>query len=171
MKWYCLRSQLKHEHIAAAHLRREAGMEVCLPRIRFRRATRDGPVWCTEALFPNYLFARFDLNISLRHVQHIHGVQGIIRFGSFYPPVPDEVLRTLRSSLGSDGLHLIDEELAPGAAVVISGGAFNNFHAVVSRVMPAQARVAVLLDFLGRQIKVELPMAALLCETPARERI
>jgi hypothetical protein len=44
---------LKHEHIAAAHLRR-AGIEVLLPQIRFKKATARGPVWVTEVLFPNY---------------------------------------------------------------------------------------------------------------------
>src|SRR5262245_34061166 len=56
--WFCLRSQPKHEHIAARHLER-MGVEVLNPRIRFQRVTRHGPVQVTEAMFPNYLFARF----------------------------------------------------------------------------------------------------------------
>ncbi len=56
--WYCLRSQPKHEHIAAAHLRLLEGVTVFCPRIRFKRATRQGLVWVTEAMFPGYLFAR-----------------------------------------------------------------------------------------------------------------
>jgi len=59
LAWFCVRSQPKHEHIAAARLR-ESGLEVFLPRIRFKKHSVRGPVWVTEALFPNYLFARFD---------------------------------------------------------------------------------------------------------------
>ena len=33
-QWYCLRSQPKHEHIAAAQLRRSMGIEVFCPRVR-----------------------------------------------------------------------------------------------------------------------------------------
>ena len=40
--WFCLRAQPKHEHIAAGHLRELPGIEVFLPRIRFRRQTRRG---------------------------------------------------------------------------------------------------------------------------------
>ena len=50
--WFCLRTQPKHEHIAAAHFRGDPDLEVYLPRIRFKRATRRGPVWFTEALVP-----------------------------------------------------------------------------------------------------------------------
>ena len=41
--WYCLRSQPKHEHIAAAHLRRLDQVTVFCPRIKFKRSTRQGP--------------------------------------------------------------------------------------------------------------------------------
>jgi hypothetical protein len=36
----------------------------------------------------------------------------------------------------------------------------HGLHALVTRVMPAKQRVAVLLDFLGRQTAVELDRAA-----------
>src|SRR5260370_42339360 len=78
---FCVRTQPKHEHIAAAHLRNEGGIEVYLPRIRFKRSTRQGPVWFTEALFPNYLFARFALKAALRLVQHARGGPGVGHFG------------------------------------------------------------------------------------------
>ncbi len=60
--WYCVRSQNKHEHIAAAHLRMLDGVTVFCPRIRFKRTTRRGVVWVTEGMFPGYLFARFRLS-------------------------------------------------------------------------------------------------------------
>src|ERR1041385_1328942 len=65
LPWVLLRSQPKHQHSAAAHLRRHEGIEVLNPRVRFARPTRQGRVWVTEALFPNYIFARFDWRASL----------------------------------------------------------------------------------------------------------
>ena len=38
--WFCLRTQPKHEHIAAATLTRNLGLEVFHPRLRLERATR-----------------------------------------------------------------------------------------------------------------------------------
>ena len=89
--WFCLRTQPKHEHIAAAHLKDDPDIEIYLPRIRFKRATRRGPVWFTEALFPNYLFARFDLAACLRRVCHARGVRGVVHFGERWPIVPEDL--------------------------------------------------------------------------------
>jgi transcriptional antiterminator RfaH len=156
--WFCLRSQLKHEHIAAAHLRRRGDVDVFVPRIRFKRLTRNGHVWVTEALFPNYLFARFDWHVCLRQICHSPGVSGVVHFGSHWPVIPDEVIDDLRALLGTNEIHLVPEEVSPGDPVQIAGGSFHGLHAVVSRVMPGPKRVAVLLEFLGRQTAVELDL-------------
>jgi transcriptional antiterminator RfaH len=58
--WFCLRSQVKREHLAAACLRQYPEVEAFCPRVRFRKRTTRGPVWFVESMFPGYLFARFD---------------------------------------------------------------------------------------------------------------
>jgi transcriptional antiterminator RfaH len=162
LAWFCVRSQLKHEHIAAANLRRLPGTEVFNPRIRYKRPTRRGPVWVTESLFPNYLFARFDWRSSLRLIHHTGGVAGIVHFGSRWPTIPDNVIEQLRAAVGTDELRLLDDSLEVGQDVRISGGAFDGLEGVITRVIPARQRVAVLLDFLGRQTAVELPAEQLI---------
>jgi hypothetical protein len=91
--WFCLRTHPKHEHIAAAQLRQEANIEVFLPRIRFKRATRCGPVWVTEALFQNYIFAKFNLLFSLRRIQAARGVSGVVHFGVRWPTIPETAIQ------------------------------------------------------------------------------
>jgi transcriptional antiterminator RfaH len=169
--WFCLRTQPKHEHIAAAHLKREPDVEVYLPRIRFKRSTRRGPVWFTEALFPNYLFARFDFVTSLRKLSQVRGVRGVVHFGNQWPTIPDDVIGELRAAVGSDEVHVIQNELQPGEPVEISGGAFHGLQAVVTRVMPSRERVAVLLEFLGRQTMIEVPTQAIVREGDGRKRV
>lgn len=154
--WFCVRTQPKHERIAAASLRRNLELEVFLPRVRFKRPTRQGPVWVTEALFANYLFARFELGGYLRRVQSARGVSGVVHFGQYWPAIPDPVIAELRASLGDQELHVIASVFEPGDEVEIAGSAFHGLTAVVTRVMPGRQRVAVLLDFLGRQTMVEL---------------
>src|ERR1043166_9701891 len=80
--WFCLRSQPKHEHIAARHLRQIENVEVFNPRIRFPRSTPAGKVIVTESMFPNYLFARFDWKLLLTRVHYAPGVSGVVHFGS-----------------------------------------------------------------------------------------
>lgn len=166
--WFCLRTQPKHEHIAAAHLKRDPELEVFLPRIRFRRATRMGSQWFTEALFPCYLFARFDWQTCLRRVQHARGVQKVVHFGNRWPTIPDETISELRQHLGNEEIHLIPEELEPGTAVRIVGGAFHGLLAVVRQPLPARQRVAVLLEFLGQQTCVELHRNSVVREADPR---
>jgi transcriptional antiterminator RfaH len=170
LAWYCVRSQPKHEHIAAARLRGE-GLEVFLPRIRFKRSSRRGPVWFTEPLFPSYLFARFVWEESARLVRHAAGVSTIVAFGSHVPSVPDSVLIELQARVGNDELRVIDEELAPNDRVEISGGAFHGLTAIVTHVYPAKERVKVLLEFLGQQTIVEVKVDSVLKETPPRGRL
>jgi transcriptional antiterminator RfaH len=169
-RWFCIRTQPKHEHIAAAHLKKEADIDVYLPRIRFKRSTRQGPVWFTEALFPNYLFARFDLAACLRRVHHARGVRGVVHFGEQWPAIPEGIIDELRATVGAEQVHVISDQVQPGETVVISGGAFHDLQAVVTRVMPGPARVAVLLEFLGRQTAVELPSESVVREGDARKR-
>jgi len=169
--WFCLRSRPKHEHIAARHLQQTADVEVFLPRIRFRRKTRQGLVWVTEALFPNYLFARFNWQTALRLVHHTPGVGGVVHFGTRWPTIAGEVIEELRRVFGRDQLHVISTEPKVGDNVQIAGGVFHGLRAVVTQVMPARERVTVLLDFLGRQTALELPQASIIREGSERGRI
>lgn len=169
--WFCLRSQPKHEHIAAAHLRQFREITVFLPRVRFKRATRQGVAWATEALFPGYFFVRFDWQSSLRLVRHARGVRGVVHFGERWPTIPDGVIEELRRTIGEDELHTIAAELAPGDAVQIAEGTLRGLRAVVTRVMPGRERVAVLMEFLGRQTMVEVPSGSLIKEGEGRAEI
>jgi len=159
--WFCVQTHPKHEHIAAAHLRQDAGVDVFLPRIRYKRMTRLGCVWTTEALFQNYLFAKFDLEKCLRRVQHSRAVRGVVHFGRQWPVVPASIIDELRSARPKE-LKEIAEDPQVGEAVQIAGGPFNGLEAVITRVMPGPQRVAVLLDFLGRQTAVELSLEQVL---------
>jgi transcriptional antiterminator RfaH len=161
LSWYCVRSQPRHEHIAAGHLRRNRGVQVFSPRVRFQRATRRGPVWVTEPLFPSYLFARFNRTTSLQDVQHTSGVARVVRFGLIWPTVPDDVIAELWAAVDGEQTRVIQEVLQVGDEVQVAGGAFDGFHAVVTRLMPARQRVAVLLEFLGRQTLAEVDYSAL----------
>jgi len=156
-EWFCVRSLPKHEHIGATYLRKDLGIEVFLPRIRFKRATRRGPVWFTEPLFPGYFFARFHLETHLKEIHYARGVQGVLHFGNQWPRIPHACIEDLRATLEHQDIHVVSDEIRPGDAVEVAGGLFHGLKAVVTRVMSSGARVGVLLEFLGRQAMVELP--------------
>jgi len=163
--WFCVHTQAKHEHIAAAAVRQVEGTEVYLPRLRFRRATRRGPVWVTEAMFPNYFFARFDPAAHLRRVRSLTGVRGLVHFGDHLALAPDEVIADLRRHTGAQDLCVVSEEVDVGDPVVITGGSFHGLRAVVTHVIPSRQRVKVLLEFLGRATEFELARASVVPES------
>ena len=162
LAWYCLRSQPKHEHIAAAHLRLLEGVTVFCPRIRFKRATRQGLVWVTEAMFPSYLFARFELAKMHLQVRYAHGVSGIVRFANLYPTIEEGSLALLRENIGAEEIKQLSYNLSEGDQVRIVAGAFVGLEAVVTQILSAKERVKVLMDFLGRRMEAELRTSSVL---------
>lgn len=157
--WFCLRTQPKHEHIAAIHLRRRIDdIEVFCPRLRLRKQTRRGAVWFVEALFPSYLFARFDPAESLQLVKSTPGISGLLTFGHWIPLISEEIIKELRADFDENQMHEVHEELRPGESVVISSGPFQGLKASIIRVLPGPQRVQILIDILGRATPVEVPM-------------
>lgn len=166
--WFCLRSQPKHEHIAAGHLQKLEGVEVFNPRLRFVRNTRIGPVTVTESMFPNYLFAKFDWEQSLNRIHYSPGVSGVVHFGNKWPTIPDSAIEEIRRLIGTGEVQVISNQVAPGDEIDVSGGVFHGLQAVVTSVMPGKDRVLVLMDFLGRQTAVEIEMRSIIRRAPGR---
>lgn len=164
--WFCVRAQPKSEHIAAGCLRVMTGVEVYCPRLRFRKMTRRGPVWFSEALFPGYLFARFIPMDSQKEVTYARGVSGIVGFGGQLASIPDATVEELRAQMGAEDCKTLDAEVSEGDTVTVTGGAFKGLTTVVTRLMPAKERVRVLIEFLGESREVEVGKTDIL---PQRE--
>lgn len=154
--------------MAAAYLSK-GGIETFVPRIRFRRKTKDSAVWVTEALFPCYFFARLYPCHSMRMLEYSHGVIGVVHFGDHWPSIPDQVIQNLSVTMGGNPICTVDNDIAPGEEVKIIGANFDGIEAVVQRVMPRKKRVAVLMDFLGRQSTVEVGFDSVVREANARQ--
>jgi transcription antitermination factor NusG len=97
-------------------------------------------------------------------VQYCSGVSTIVHFGSKIIPVPERAIRDLQSVVptGEKETITIQPEVRMGEEVQVVEGAFAGLKAVVTRIMPARQRVAVLLEFLGRLSETEVPVATVL---------
>jgi transcriptional antiterminator RfaH len=162
--WYCVRTQPKHEHIAAASLTRNLGLEVFNPRLKMERATRRGVVRIVESLFPCYLFVRCLLEERLDEIRYVTGVSSLVHFGHGIPIVPDPVIEELRQCFETEETMSVEDPLIPGAEVVVGRGAFLGFGGIVVRLYPARQRVQILLDFLGRTTLAEVDRNSLILE-------
>lgn len=163
--WYCLRSHPKHERIAAAHVRLLENVQAFCPQIRFKRATRRGIVWVTEAMFPGYLFACFELAKMHLQVRYAPGVSGIVRFADRYPTIDEESLVQLWGHTGAAEVKELSYGLSEGDQVQIVEGAFVGLEAVVTQVLSTKERVKVLMDFLGRRMEAEIQCSSVLRQT------
>lgn len=154
--WFCVRTRQKSEHIAAAHLRELPEIDVFNPRIRFKRPRGNHKMWVTEALFPGYVFAKFNWRDLLKTVHYTNGVTGVVHFGEQWPIIDDQVIAEWQANLGEEALAVCEELPEPGEEIVITTGAFKGLLAEVIRVSSAQRRIAVLMEFLGQQVQLEL---------------
>jgi transcriptional antiterminator RfaH len=162
VRWYCLRSQPKHEHIAAIHLRQMDEVEVFCPRIRFEAATRRGKKWFEEALFPGYLFARFPLEELYRRVRAANGVSAILQFGNRYATLDDAVIEALKAGTNAKELTVVQTDVRQGESVRIVDGTVSGLEAVVTQVLSGKERIGILLNFLGREIHAEVAKSGVL---------
>lgn len=156
LAWYCARTKPKHEHIAAANMRKYLGLEVFQPQLRVKRSTRRGLVRVVEPLFPCYVFVQCAIQEQLDAIRYTNGISSIVHFADRIPTVPDTVILELKQWFNAEEPMPVEEKLLPGADVVLGEGAFAGMRASVLRVMPAGQRVQVLLEILGRPTAVEV---------------
>ena len=163
--WYCLRTKIKRENLAAAALRELGDVEVGCPRLRYKKVTRRGKIWWVEPLFPGYLLARFVLADRERAVNYAKGVSRILKFGQRIPTVPSRFVDDLRRELAQeDGKELITlrPSAEPGDEVELAEGPLQGFSGTVIEVRPAEERVRIFVEFLGQEQPVDVDLYALL---------
>jgi transcriptional antiterminator RfaH len=168
-RWFCVKAQPKHEHIAAANLRKMLDLETFAPRIRFQKATRRGAFWFVEAMFPGYLFVKCLYRDCYRAVQAAPGMRGFVRFGDSVAGVDDATLAALRELVVEEETVTVNPVVGVGDHVQVVEGPFHGLEAVVTQILPANERVKVLLTFLGRQIEAEVTSPRLLPVQSARD--
>lgn len=160
MTWYVVQTQPHSERKAALQLQRQ-DFTVYLPQYlkRWRHARR------TELrpapLFPRYLFIAMDIaHARWRAIRSTVGVSALVCNGERPAAVPEGVVEDIRARADASGLVPL-QMVAPykkgDALTVVDGGlagACGFFEC-----FDDQDRVILLLDMLGRRMRVQLPVA------------
>ncbi len=157
VRWYLIHSHPHAELKASEHLRRQ-GFETYLPRyLKQRRHARRIEKVATP-LFPSYLFAAVDM-ASQRwlSIDSTIGVRKLVRNGNHPAVVPASVLETLKRREDASGYVQLDHQPSyrPGDKVSVLGGAFQDCFGLYEG-MSGRDRVAILLELLGRKVRVVL---------------
>jgi transcription antitermination factor NusG len=86
------------------------------------------------------------------------GVTKVVGFGGQPAVVGEGIIEELREFARDNEVVEIAPQVVPGDEVTVLDGPFKGLRAVVTRIMPAKERVAVLLDLLGTQREVEVTL-------------
>ena len=158
--WYLIRTKAGKERWVRDQLRTILP-EVFLPLLR-GKSPRWGRMSTTiTALFPCYVFARFDLQLSYFDVKYLPGVRGIVSAGADPLVVPTGIITEIRRRGTDDIVEIREKPFGSGERVVVVDGPFRGFEAVFDRYLSGPERVAILLSAIeAGGLRVVLPAAA-----------
>ena len=158
-RWYVVRTKPNSDNLAASTLRRE-GLETFSPHV-------DTPIKGNQRkripLFPGYLFLNCDVHEKDRpEVSRLPGVLGWVRFGLEVPYVSDEDIVLLKRRVDAlDSQGGLWERFEAGQLVQVSHGKIEGLATVLESPRSPESRVNVLLEFMGRQVRAQVPWLSL----------
>jgi transcriptional antiterminator RfaH len=155
LRWYVVQTHANAEAKAANNLGRQ-GFTVYLPRYLKRRSHARKVDLVTRPLFPRYLFVAIDLATQgWRSIQSTLGVSHLVCWNGKPASIEGGVVHALKSREDEAGFIKLARrsDFLPGDRVRLIEGAFADSLALVEGVTDHQ-RVAILLDLLGRKVRV-----------------
>jgi len=160
-RWYVVHTQPHHEVRADLNLQRQ-GFATYLPRYQRTRRHARRTETVVRPLFPRYLFVAIDLGRDRwRAIHSTFGVSHLVQAGDEPLSVPSGVVEEIRAR--EDGAGMVKLGLppgiGPGSPVRLVDGIFQDARGVLDRVADDR-RVAVLLELLGREVRVFVPAAS-----------
>ena len=159
-QWYAVRTQAAAEAKADLNLRRQ-GFETFLPRFRKQRRHAHKVENVLAPVFPRYLFIHLDIEAqSWRCVNGTFGVASLVSFGLLPSAVPAKIVEAMRGGCDTDGIMELPEPcFALGQELLIERGPLANLIGLFERIS-GDKQVIMLVEMLGRALRVALPFAA-----------
>lgn len=161
-QWYVVQTQPNAENKAVAHLARQ-GFATYLPRYLKRRTHARRIDVVAAPLFPRYLFVEIDMAIQRwRSIISTVGVSRLVCNGEYPAPVPEQAIDLLKSRQNASGFIQLEnrENFKVGDKIRVLEGAFYDCLGIYDG-MSDRERVGILLDLLGRKVRVLLSAEAI----------
>ena len=159
--WYVVQTRPNAESKAVAHLGRQ-DFVTYLPRYLKRRRHARRVEVVTAPLFPRYLFVEIDMAIQRwRSIYSTIGVSRLVCTGDVPTPVPGHVVAMLKDREDAAGFIQLERrpQFRVGDEIRVCEGILSDRLGLYDG-MPDRDRVAVLLDLLGRKVRVLLDAEA-----------
>jgi transcriptional antiterminator RfaH len=158
-RWFVAQTHVHAETKATFHLARQ-GFDFYLPRYLKKRRHARRVDTVAAPLFPRYVFISVDMAtqrwLSIRSTV---GITRLVTNGDVPAVVPESIIDGLRRREDANGLVQLEHRprFAPGDKIRVLGGAFCDTLGLFEGIRD-QERVAILLDLLGRKVRVVLDM-------------
>ena len=155
--WHVVQTQVNGEARASQNLLRQ-GYGIYLPRYLKRRCHARKIDFVAKPLFPRYMFVAIDSAVQRwRSIQSTQGVSHLVCNGDEPAVVPSRVVGALKAREDDRGFIRLETTpaFAPGDKVRVRAGAFMDSAGLFDG-MGDHDRVAILLDLLGRKVRVHL---------------
>ena len=153
--WYVIQTKPKKEGEVSSYLSTK-GVEMFSPLMEtfsLKKGKENGEY---KALFPSYIFGKFDLNQNYPLVRWARGVKKVLGFGGYPIPVSEEVIDVIKGRTDSDGIVRRISHFEPNDVVRINSGPLRDLLGIFERWVSDGERVRVLLNLIGYQPAVEL---------------
>jgi transcriptional antiterminator RfaH len=154
LSWYVVQSKPREEERARYYLE-EKGFDTYLPMMEVLKVRGFKNVKTESALFPGYLFCRFNPEDSLAHVRWTRGVKKLLPESVNPVPVENEVVQAIQSLQQHDGV-IRQQPLQQNDRIRVARGPMKDILGVFDHWTSDQGRVKVLLNFINYQASVEL---------------
>lgn len=155
--WHVVQVHPHAEAKAQMHLARQ-GFVTYLPRYLKRRSHARRVEIVPAPLYPSYLFANFNRALHRwRSICSTIGVARLVCCGDLPAAIDNSIIDCLRSREDADGFIQLERrpQFAPGDKVRVREGVFYDCLGLFEG-MGDRERVAILLELLGRKVRVVL---------------
>lgn len=151
--WYVVRTKSKQEDRASANLIAWQ-VQTFTPKVKEKQATGFGSHYVSKPLFSRYIFAHFDADRLLHHINYTRGVENVLSFDGKPVPVEDGVIDLIKERVDEDGFVRLGEELKFGDRIRISSGPFKNLVGIFHGRVNNNDRVRILLNAVQYQTQL-----------------
>ena len=153
--WYVIHTKPANEHRVETNLSNQE-IEVFLPLLEVFQCSSGKMIQKIKPLFPNYLFAKLDIDLHYYKVKWTRGVNKMLGNGSGPLPISEKVIQTIKERMGKNNFVNLDEGLEEGTVVQFTSGPFKDLMGVFDKKMSDGKRVKVLLNLIGVDVPVQV---------------
>ena len=166
--WYIVQFKPNSHKIAVRNLQRQ-GFETFLPMHEVTPRTVVKFEIVVRPLFAGYMFVACNPEKApWRQINSTYGISRMLSFAEVPKPMPEALMAGLRARCDSVGRLVPLENFEAGQSVEMHSGPFESFVATVEQ-MASDARVWVLLDFMGKATRVQVDCQQIQAVSPPAE--